>query len=332
MWRRRTPRAARKRSAIFPHPKPAENLRALAENNFTIASLAGNHIHDRGGEGIADTIATLTAHGIASAGAGRNLAAARKPAYATHGAQKVAVLSYNCVGPSAGWADNSHAGCAYIKVISHYEVEGANPGGPPKAYTYNDFASLRAMQTDVAAAKASGALVVVYLHKGLVHTRAKLAMYERPLAQAAIDAGADIVAACHAHMPRGVELYRDKPIFHGLGNFVTVTRALNIEGNDHPVRLAWAKRRRELFGFTPDPDYPLYPFHLESKNVIVADCLIGADGAVQPGLSLCWMQPSARRCRWRGENRGRACSITSWRSRARQASTRTIAGMVIGSS
>lgn len=290
-----TPHTNRGKEATgdIPAPgSPPENLRALADNNFSVATLAGNHIHDRGPEGIADTIETLRMHGIASAGAGANLAAARAPARVAHGAQEVAVLSYNCVGPSAGWAGAHHAGCAYIKVISHYEPEGANPGGPPKAYTFNDFASVAAMQADVAAAKAGGAVVVVYFHKGLVHVPAKLAMYERPLTHAAIEAGADIVAGCHAHIPRGVEIHRGKPIFHGLGNFVTVTRALSIEGNDHPERLAWAKRRRELFGFTPDPDYPLYPFHPESKNVIVADCMIGEDGSIQPGLSPLWMQPT----------------------------------------
>lgn len=48
-----------------------------------------------------------------------------------------------------------------------------------------------------------------------------------------------------------------------------------------------------MFGFTPDPDYPLYPFHPDAKNVIVADCIVGADGALSPGLSPFWMQPNA---------------------------------------
>jgi poly-gamma-glutamate synthesis protein (capsule biosynthesis protein) len=288
-----TPHTTRGEEAVgdIPAPgSPPENLRALAENNFKIATLAGNHIHDRGPEGIADTITTLRANGIASTGAGANLVAARTPAYVAHGAQKVAVLSYNCVGPSAGWADADRAGCAYIRVIA--EDESANPAVSHKGVTACDPMTVAAMQEDIASAKASGAVVAAYFHKGLVHTPARLATYERPLAHAAIDAGADIVAACHAHIPRGVEMYRGRPVFHGLGNFVTVTRSLNIEGNEHPARLTWAKRRRELFEFTPDPEYPLYPFHPESKNVIVADCMIGADGAVQPGLSVLWMQPS----------------------------------------
>lgn len=270
----------------IPAPgSPPENLRALRDAHFTIATLGGNHIHDRGAEGIADTIAHLADNGIASTGAGETLAAARRPARAGN----IVVLSYNCVGPSAGWADANKAGAAYVNVITHYETQGANPGGPPKISTVCEPATVAAMQTDVAAAKKDGAFVVVYFHKGLVHTRAKLAGYERPLARAAIEAGADIIAGCHAHIVHGVEMMDGKPVFHGLGNFVTVTRSLNVEGNDHPVRLAWAKRRRELFGFEPDPEYPLYPFHPESKNLMIADCIIDERG-VSPGFTPGWMQ------------------------------------------
>jgi poly-gamma-glutamate synthesis protein (capsule biosynthesis protein) len=286
-----TPHTTRGVESVGDIPAPAsppKNLAPLRDAGFAVATLAGNHIHDRGAEGIADTIETLAAYGVASTGAGLDLARARRPAVVERAGKTIAVLSYNCVGPAAGWGGPRHAGCAYIKVISHYEQEGANPGGPPKAYTFADPDTIEAMQADIEAAKAKADIVVVAFHKGLVHTPAKLAMYERPVARAAIDAGADIVIGHHAHILRGVELYRGKPIFHGLGNFITVTRALNIEGNDNPARLAWAKRRRELFGFEPDPNYPLYPFHPEAKNVIVADCIFA--GALEPGFSPLWMQ------------------------------------------
>jgi poly-gamma-glutamate synthesis protein (capsule biosynthesis protein) len=81
-------------------------------------------------------------------------------------------------------------------------------------------------------------------------------------------------------------------VFHGLGNFVAVTRALNVEANASPARLAWAKRRKELFGFEPDPDYPTYPFHPEAKNAIIAVCDVTGSGAVRAGFVPCWIQPS----------------------------------------
>ena len=62
---------------------PPENLAALAEAGFGMVSLAGNHIADCGAQGIADTIDGLDALGIAHAGAGQDLFAARRPAIVT---------------------------------------------------------------------------------------------------------------------------------------------------------------------------------------------------------------------------------------------------------
>jgi hypothetical protein len=43
--------------------------------------------------------------------------------------------------------------------------------------------------------------------------------YERELAHAAIDAGADIVYGHGSHVAQGVEIYRGKPILYCVGNF-----------------------------------------------------------------------------------------------------------------
>ncbi len=290
-----TPHTHRGRESVGDIPAPAsppENLDALGRSGFHVATLAGNHMHDRGAEGIEDTIALLKAQNIATAGAGPTIAQARLPGLAQARGRRVAVLSYNCVGPAQGWAASNRAGVAYVRVLTHYELEIANPGGPATVYTFADPDSLEAMQADVERARADADVLVVAFHKGLVHTPAKLAMYERPVAKAAIEAGADIVIGHHAHILRGMEIYRGRPIFHGLGNFVTVTRALNVEGNDNPVRQAWAKKRKELFGFEPLPDYPLYPFHPDSRNALIADCRIAADGSISPGFLPCWIQPS----------------------------------------
>jgi poly-gamma-glutamate synthesis protein (capsule biosynthesis protein) len=149
-------------------------------------------------------------------------------------------------------------------------------------------------------------VLLVALHKGIGHTPAVLAMYERPLAKAAIDAGADIVVAHHAHILRGIEVYKGRPIYHGLGNFVTVTRALTIEANPSPKRLEWARRRRELFGFEPDPDSPTYPFHPESRNAMIAACEIGSDCIRKAGFIPCWVNSKGQPEVCRDDTRGRA--------------------------
>jgi poly-gamma-glutamate synthesis protein (capsule biosynthesis protein) len=303
------PHTTRGRESVGDIPAPAsapENLRAVGRAGFHMVSLAGNHIHDRGGEGIEDTIANLTAQGIVSAGAGLDLDQARRPALAARRGVRVGLLSYNCVGPKEGWAGQKRAGCAYLKIITHYELENANPGGPPKVYTFADPDTVEAMQADIAAIRDRVDVLVVAFHKGVVHTPAHIAMYEKAVSRAAILAGADIVIGHHAHILRGVEVWRGKPIFHGLGNFVTVTRALTAEGNDNPVRRAWAEKRKALFGFEPDPAYPLYPFHPEAKNGMVAACHIDANGAISPGFRPIWMTPAGQPEPLGDDARGRA--------------------------
>jgi poly-gamma-glutamate synthesis protein (capsule biosynthesis protein) len=162
------------------------------------------------------------------------------------------------------------------------------------------------MARDVRQARAHADLVIVALHKGIVHTRARLAPYERPIAHAAIDAGADIVVGHHAHIIRGIEIYRDKPIFHGLGNGCVVTRALSSD-QSHPARAAWARRRRELFGFEPDPAYPLAPFHPEAVNALLGRVRMENDGRLRVGLRPVHVEPPGRPVIARSEAFDRVC-------------------------
>jgi len=287
-------------------PADPSHLLALGTAGFHVATLAGNHIFDAGLAGIDDTIDGLRAQGIQTTGAGRTLAEAREPAIVTREGLRVGVLSYNCVGPRDSWAGAAKAGAAYVHVITHYELDHASPGGPPRVYTFAEPDTLGAMQADIAALDQQVDVTIVALHKGIGHTPAMLAMYERQVSKAAIDAGADIVVGHHAHIARGVEVYRGRPVFHGLGNFVTVTRALNIEANPSPARLAWAKRRRQLFGFEPDPAYPTYPFHPEARNTMIAVCDVDTGGVRRAGFIPCHIQPSGAPEPLAEDERGRA--------------------------
>ena len=288
-----TTRAAAPGFDIPAPPSDPEHLAALPRAGVHLATLAGNHMADAGPNGIEDTIATLRGHGIGTTGAGMTLEAARQPALAERRGLRVGVLSYNAVGPRESWATVKRPGCAYVKVITHYELDYATPGGPPTIYTFNDPVTLAAMEADIERLRPSVDLLVVAQHKGIGHTPAVLAMYETALSRAAINAGADVVVGHHAHILRGIEIYRGKPIFHGLGNFVTVTKALSIGDNPSPERLAWARRRKELFGFEPDPEYKVSPFHPEAKNTMLAFCELGDEG-LRAGFIPCWIEPSGR--------------------------------------
>lgn len=258
---------------------PPENLPAIADAGIAMLSLAGNHMSDCGPEGIADTIAGLNGLGIAHAGAGPDLATARQPAFAEHDGRRIALLSYNCVGPEIGWAGDRAAGSAYLR-IDTADGSTITPIAPLARVSEG---ALEMLAADIAAVRPLADLVLVALHKGIVHVPARLAPYERPLAHAAIDAGADAVIGHHAHIVRGIEFHRGRPIFHGLGNGCVVTDALS-PGQDHPARAAWAERRKQLFGFEPDPAYTLAPFHPEAVNAFIGQLLWHPGGRLQAGI------------------------------------------------
>ena len=268
---------------------PPENLAALADAGFAMVSLAGNHIADCGAQGIADTIAGLDALGIAHAGAGSDLAEARRPAIMELHGRRIALLSYNCVGPQFGWAGLGRAGCAYLPLIAS-DGEPVTPRSEIAIIAAETYAILA---DDIATARSQADVVLVAMHKGRVHTPAMLEPYERPLAQAAIELGADAVVGHHAHIARGIEFHRGKPIFHGLGNGCVVTRALS-PAQDHPARREWAERRKQLFGFEPEPEYPLAPFHPEAKHAMLGRLEVLVDGTLRASIVPVWVEPPGR--------------------------------------
>lgn len=64
-----------------------------------------------------------------------------------------------------------------------------------------------------------GYCVILYAHIGMLFTR-----YPNPFTSdylhECVDYGADIVVTAHSHCLGGMEVYKDKPIFHSLGDFV----------------------------------------------------------------------------------------------------------------
>ena len=292
----------------FDVPAPASDpahLAALQRAGLHVATLAGNHIADAGPNGVEDTIAELHRLGIATTGAGMNLTEARRPAIVERHGLRLGVLSYNCVGPRESWARRDRAGCAYVHVLTHYELDHASPGGPPTVYTFAEPGTLEAMAADIEVLRQKADVLMVALHKGLGHTPATVGMYERQVAKAAIDGGADVVVGHHAHILQGMEIYKDRPIFHGLGNFAIATKALSVDGNASTDRRAWAERRRKLFGFEPDPEYTTYPFHPEAKNAILAYCEVDRSGVRTAGYRPCFVNRHSQPEILGNDNRGR---------------------------
>ena len=271
-----------------PGADPA-HLAALKRAGFSAVTLGGNHIADLGAVGIADTRDELQRLGLRFTGAGANLVEARAPALLEVADRRVALLSFNCVGPEAAWATAERAGCAYVRI----ETADGSAIAPSAPLERINAESLDEMRQAIADARSHADVVIVALHKGIVHTPIRLSPYERALSHAAIDAGGDVVLGHHAHIVRGIELYRGKPIFHGLGNGCVVTRALS-PNQSHAARAAWARKRREMFGFEPDPAYELAPFHPEAVNAMLGRIRIDRTGAVHSGFTPVFVEPPGR--------------------------------------
>ena len=230
-------------------------VQVLVEAGVRAVSLANNHLMDYGPDGVADTVATLDAAGIAHFGAGRTLAEARKPAFVEVGGIRIAFLGYLILGekhpePAVVWATETTAGVA----------------GHP-----SDWAVVEKMvREDVAAAKTQADLVIPYFHWGREGSKGP-DTYQISLAKAAVESGAAAVLGSHPHVLHGMERIGKAPVFYSLGNFVF---GGNWNPRDKDSVLVKARFDRsgflgvELFPLRIDrfPDRPIQPYPLTGAD------------------------------------------------------------------
>jgi poly-gamma-glutamate capsule biosynthesis protein CapA/YwtB (metallophosphatase superfamily) len=288
-----------------------ELLEAMARAGFDAVSMASNHSHDAGHLGIVETTERFRALGVVPFGVGVNIGAARTPAVLEHAGLRVGLLAYNCVGPMESWATLASAGAAYVDVITHYRPDpvltarmGNAPGAaaPPTVYTFATPESVEALGHDVEALRERVDVVAVVLHKGVVGEATVLDHYERPLSYAAIDAGADIVVSHHAHILRGVEVYKGRPIYHGLGNYAS---AFSFESS--PDQAKYNAMREQLGDFKrrvfdcylppdgeADPPYATYPYKPDSRFSMIGECRVDGQGVTWAGLIPCFFEPNGQ--------------------------------------
>jgi poly-gamma-glutamate synthesis protein (capsule biosynthesis protein) len=265
-------------------PSRPEHLDILAEMGFTVCSVAGNHLYDCGPHGVTDTVERLRELGIAPVGGGADIDEARAPAIIERDGVTIGVLAFNAAGPRLGWAMSGKPGFNYIDVATHYHARMDMPGATPRTYTFVWPEELERLGREISALRSRADIVVVCLHKGDGRITPALADYERPLCHAAVDAGADVVLGHHHHLLKGVEVYKGKPIFHGLGNYVTVTYAMTAGYNNSPEMAQYLKlRAAEGRGDGRYPN-PCYPWDKLSLNTMIARVTVARDGVREFGF------------------------------------------------
>lgn len=194
-----------------------------------MVTLANNHMMDYGPEALSDTVAACERAGIAFTGAGKDIEAAMTPAIVEVGGVRVGLLSLACTLPMESDAGPDKPGIAPLRVGFSFEIDAnllvEQPGTMPIVRSWA-IAEDQAMACErIAALKRDVDLAVVAIHWGvpsywLSPYQGLLATYQQPLGRALIDAGADVICGHHSHSLHPIEIYKGKPIFYSLGNFL----------------------------------------------------------------------------------------------------------------
>ncbi len=249
---------------------PPKTAPALREAGFDVVSFAGNHCMDWGLHGLYDTIDALQRADLQVVGVGADIEAARRPVFVTAKGVRFAFLAYSSILPIGYWADTHRPGCAPMRAWTLYEqIEHDQPGTPARVHTFANREDLEALRADIARARAGADFVAVSLHWGIHFVPGVIADYQREVGRAAIDAGADIVLGHHAHILKGVDIYRGRPILYSLCNFAM----------DLPMdqKHADSKGFREIQKLHPDwvPDFDItYNFPPDSRYTVLAKVVL----------------------------------------------------------
>jgi poly-gamma-glutamate synthesis protein (capsule biosynthesis protein) len=201
----------------------------LATLGIDAVTLANNHMLDWGHAGLFDTIAALDAAGIPHVGAGATCAEALQPHFAEVNGVRFAFIGVAATLPPGFAAGDDRPGIAPIHVSFSFEIDpnlmSEQPGTAPWVHTTARSQDVERVTNLITAAKRTVDHVVVAVHWGLTRRRVTpfqgmIAEYQGPLGRAFIDAGADLVIGNHSHNLHGIEVYRGRPIFYSLGNFI----------------------------------------------------------------------------------------------------------------
>ena len=166
------------------------------------------------------------------------------------------------------------------------------PGCPCRIDTYMLPAAREQLAEEVKALKSQCDIAVVVFHKGNGGDVPKLDQYEKEVSYLAIDSGADIIFGVHHHILKGVEYYKGKPIYHGLGNFVCVTYAMTAGYNDTPEMIAYLKERARQGRGGGHYKVDFYPWSEKSRLTIIAKVVADKEGKLECGFIPAYIEDS----------------------------------------
>lgn len=279
---------------VTAHPR---NIPAIAKAGFNVVTLANNHALDAGHRGMFEMARHFEQVGVAHCGTGINIADARKPAILKCDGRTVAVLSYASFFPRGYEALDDWPGLAPMRAWNHYRDRLPNvwsPGTPPIVTTIPHEEDEANMRDDIVGARKAADIVVVQLHGGDYHTPFVLSDHEVRSARFAIDQGAHAVAAHHHHILRGMEWYKNAPIFYGLGHFVFDLHSFRGPKELVPDRDPIDPETDDSYDLAPRKGWPLLPWHRDARMTLVAWIKLNEDRVVSAGFLPCMINPQGQ--------------------------------------
>lgn len=180
------------------------NIPCISAAKIDCCVLSNNHVLDWGYAGLEETLTTLTCANIKVAGAGRNFSEAEAPAI-IEVAGKGRVMVF-------GFGDESSG------IPSVWRAHSDRPGVNLLPDLSED--TVRRIAERISGFKQKGDCVVASIHWG-GNWGYKILSTQREFAHQLIDqAHVDVVHGHSSHHPKGIELYKDKPILFGCGDFL----------------------------------------------------------------------------------------------------------------
>ncbi|MFE9442154.1 CapA family protein [Streptomyces sp. NPDC006602] len=182
------------------HP---DNLPALTVARPDVCVLANNHVLDFGRAGLDETLGSLARAGLRTAGAGQNADEAYAPAavpVSPGGRVLVFALGARSSGIPSDWAATAdRSGVAHVPELSASAAD--------------------AVVRNVEETRRAGDIVVVSVHWG-TNWGYLVPRDQVRFAHALVDAGVDLVHGHSSHHPRPLEVYRERLVLHGCGDFI----------------------------------------------------------------------------------------------------------------
>lgn len=284
---------------------PAYVAKELQWAGIDAVTMANNHASDYGVEGLIESHRALEEAGLPSAGFGFNLGDARTPAYIETGKGRIALIGIAStfddyiragkqgrvvrgrpgINPlrfetehvvdsaaltslkelAAKWKLRYRGDANQATFFGEKLVVGTTPGERTRPLKED----LDELVREVREAKrqADWVVVTIHTHEGKDGALDVPADFLVTFARACIDAGADVFSGHGPHVLRGIEIYKGKPIFYSLANFVFQNETVNrlpyeqfeIGGLDDnkstPADFYDNRSENDKKGFPADPRY-----------------------------------------------------------------------------